>query len=763
MSSLKSTDFIGEKNIDAMTVDELKNAQALALSMSFESRQEFLLQLLKHSVPSFNHDITSPEWLKSDFDNPIWYCLFGKTERVIDFQVVLEDGSLLTDASNNQLLYTFKYLLCCQTHPRYCGGSRLDPSTSAFRVRCALHFIDYVLLRSNYFRPAEYGLGLITSNDLCLFVERIYIGVAEGVYSYSKKTTQHFRLVVMGVSDADVKDFLGAFPDSEFFGEDCNLDLTKNEILRSKVWLWKNGAYKEGRRRENGIGFDTSYLLTKFYGDTLQGRTSNFPIFSEFLIGDGYPKTEYLPVPVKSDNTHVNDRHAGSYKKLIRSLRLVSGNEFLGVGSDVLDEFDVSDGLIKLPEKVGVGRFRSLPGSMVLKAMRDAFEFSFKYADDILMSVSNVLKEQKILSDNKLEKTDSILSEFISDSLLGIGVNTWFVRKENRKPADYFKQVRENFGLLELYGVLMGGIQIIIGILMARRTGELRELSRDCLLPRDKDPHLDENMKVNYSLVFDNRKSGAEGDREQLSRPITRSAAKLIWKLQQFRLRLIEAGLLDADANLLQSIPKMGASLTSSISYSAYLQHLNQFCDYFETMTIELDEGDVRRFYIRQHQLRRFFAMSFFWGSGYDGLDTLRWFLGHTDAEHLWHYITENTPGVVLRGVKAEALVHGLNANNIEGIERLRELLKERFNVSALSIESLSEAVDDFEIDAQSGHVKLDPELEALKQEIEADVETLILEGVIDLEPTFLTVTNDDGEIVQKVTLVLIVKEVECG
>jgi hypothetical protein len=32
---------------------------------------------------------------------------------------------------------------------------------------------------------------------------------------------------------------------------------------------------------------------------------------------------------------------------------------------------------------------------------------------------------------------------------------------------------------------------------------------------------------------------------------------------------------------------------------------------------------------------------------------------------------------------------------------------------------------------------------------------------VIDLEPTFLTVTNDKGEIVQKVTLVLIIKEIE--
>src|SRR6185437_10835464 len=77
---------------------------------------------------------------------------------------------------------------------------------------------------------------------------------------------------------------------------------------------------------------------------------------------------------------------------------------------------------------------------------------------------------------------------------------------------------------------------------------------------------------------------------------------------------------------------------------------LDYFSDYFELP----GEKPGTRYYIRQHQLRRFFAMVFFWSGSFGGLDTLRYFLGHANLEHVYRYITENTPGAVLRAVKAE-------------------------------------------------------------------------------------------------------------
>lgn len=755
MHDLKLAINNGIKDIENMTATELEEAQNLALSIPFESRQKFYELILKPIVPSFNYKITSPEWLKSDFNHSVWDCLFGRSKKRIDFRIKLEDSSLLTDSKNSQFLYTLKYILCIQTHPRYNGGRRLVSTTSSRKIWNTLVFFDYILLRGEYFRPAEFGISLVSSNDLHLFLERMRLGVSEGVYEYSKRVEQLLKGKVMKVNDAQVNTCIKRCPEILYPSEDCLLGLTSSELLLAKVWMWTEGAYKKK------AGYNSKVLLNDLYSHTLHGCNANYSQISDLIFGEQYKLKEFAGVPVKSSfDGGSSNKSIINYKKFIRTLRLVSGEGFQGIHESVLDQFDGQRTLNILPEFKGIYRFRTLPGHVVLKALRDALEFTTKYADDIFKSVGDIsIIASQSYSDKKKDIPKMLVPGHISKSLSELGVNTWSINEDN---DNYYKLFRDNSSLYGLYEVLLGSILVVIGILMARRTSEIRELKHDCLIPNGKNPHLDKYKNINFSLKFDNRKSGDAGDRQLLIRPITRSAAKLIWKLQQFRLRCTETNGLAYNESLLVGI-STSAIPYFGISNSTYRQSLNRFCDYFETMTIELDDLGVRRYYIRQHQLRRFFAMTFFWSSGYDGLDTLRWFLGHTDAEHLWHYITENTPGLVLRGVKAETLVHGLNANKIQGIERLRELLKERFNVQALSIESLASTVDDFEDEALSGYVKLDPVLDHLKQELENNIEELLMEGEIDLEPRFLTITNDMGEVIQKVTLVLTITEVKNG
>jgi hypothetical protein len=84
---------------------------------------------------------------------------------------------------------------------------------------------------------------------------------------------------------------------------------------------------------------------------------------------------------------------------------------------------------------------------------------------------------------------------------------------------------------------------------------------------------------------------------------------------------------------------------------------------------------------MRQHQLRRFFAMCFFWGSGFGSLDTLRWFMGHTNVEHVYHYITESTSGEILRNVKTQFLLE-----NVRKYENLLSLIKNRYNTTKFDL-----------------------------------------------------------------------------
>ena len=368
---------------------------------------------------------------------------------------------------------------------------------------------------------------------------------------------------------------------------------------------------------------------------------------------------------------------------------------------------------------------------------------------------------QKKINRVKHQLLDGIVQSSITPTLQELGVQCWKLRDPNnntKRDHQFYDKLRDNRGLVELYEVLMGSVQIIVGVLMARRVSELQSLEANCLCPKTN-PIDPKNENTNYSIDFYNSKSGAGDTREKLNRPIPKAGARLIWKLQQFRRKLIKIGAVSKEAGLYIACSRQTDNL---LPYSAsfYCQNFDTFSDYFKTLLIETSPNEFRRYYIRQHQLRRFFAMSFFWSSGFDGLDTLRYFLGHTDAEHLYHYITENTPGEVLRGVKAEALVHGLNTDRIAGIEKLRTILKERFKVQDVTIESLEEIIDELQYEVKEGYIKTTPALNDLRNQLDVNVDALLNEGVIDLQPHFCMARDKNGEITQEISLVMTTREV---
>jgi hypothetical protein len=236
---------------------------------------------------------------------------------------------------------------------------------------------------------------------------------------------------------------------------------------------------------------------------------------------------------------------------------------------------------------------------------------------------------------------------------------------------------------------------------MARRNGELMDLVAGACLDA-----------AETHLVFFNRKSGPADMREKVARPIPPIATRFIKQIEYLQEELISRGLLKAKSFLfahpLQSDDRLALPGQSNL-YEA----LDFFCDYFE---MPLDQ-EGRRYYIRQHQLRRFFAMMFFWGSAFGGMDTLRWFLGHTDLAHLYHYITESTPGEVLRAVKAQYASERVRAQGND-TELLRSLLMQHFGTRDFSI--------------------LDSE------ELDLHIEELIIEGQVNIEPEFFSTPEGD-------------------
>ncbi|MDT4845460.1 hypothetical protein FQZ97_794470 [compost metagenome] len=179
----------------------------------------------------------------------------------------------------------------------------------------------------------------------------------------------------------------------------------------------------------------------------------------------------------------------------------------------------------------------------------------------------------------------------------------------------------------------------------------------------------------------------------------------MILTLRAMQVQLIEMGILDTACEIF-SYPSIYGGL-QKISHTSVNGSIDFFCDYFETPL----DPEGRRYYFRHHQLRRFFAQIFFWhqDEDKDSLDVLRWILGHSDSEMIYHYITESTPGKVLRQIKAEWGSNKIKSASNE-VENLRSFLTEKYGSLDFSIIS-EEALDSYiEHSLQTGEVTIEPQ-----------------------------------------------------
>jgi len=193
------------------------------------------------------------------------------------------------------------------------------------------------------------------------------------------------------------------------------------------------------------------------------------------------------------------------------------------------------------------------------------------------------------------------------------------------------------------------------------------------------------------------------GLREREMRPIPSIAVMAIELLQHMQRSLRVLGLLDKAATLFQP-PLISGSIRGKAEYTAIYGAVDLFCDYIQ---LDTDEQG-RRYYLRSHQLRRSFAMVFFWHAGYGQMDTLRWFLGQTDIEHLYRYITESTPGQVLRTIKADFAVERMTAGD-DAAQALAEVVLKNFGVESVSLLDQAEMAEYVEALLRDGITTIEP------------------------------------------------------
>lgn len=306
---------------------------------------------------------------------------------------------------------------------------------------------------------------------------------------------------------------------------------------------------------------------------------------------------------------------------------------------------------------IGKKRFETYPSQYIFEILKKAIEFHFLNGEKIISNYVQCIE--------KKEKSSNI--------------------SFNKTPDNYFSRIRNNESDYHLLKIYYGVVQFVIGALMARRQSELLNLKAfDCL------------DSTESFLIFNRSKSTKNlyGIRDNYKLPIDKLVVDMIKNLQKIHVACNHKG-------FLFNVPNHSThKIPSTHDRDQYNNRLDMFFDYIETPLI-----DHKRLYIRQHQLRRFFAMSFFWGSGFGSLDTLRWFLGHTDVKHVYNYITESVSGDVLNSVKSQYV-----AENINKYDSLLTFIKDKYHTQSIDIldtNTLTEYINEM---LEQNLIEIDPE-----------------------------------------------------
>ncbi|HBO6759181.1 hypothetical protein [Pseudomonas aeruginosa] len=696
----------------------------------------------------------------TSFESDLWRLRFSEKNSVpdkeIDFKVLLYDGSMLTDKANNELLQVFKGLIVYNLLPRFNGGQLLVGATLYYKVLRVLHFIDWVLLNGDYFEITKYRLGLISKRKIQEFLLGVSVGrVWETVYGFTARLKEWLVEKSSALGSAEYQLLVTKQPALRQVvpAQDWILDLDLETLLRGRAWLYKYGYYQ---KKSGRLYFNASKFIKNIYSGTLHGQSISPLLVPELILEDAYYR-EFEGVPVRRFfELGYSKTVESQYSILISNLAVVNSEICdSGMSADVA-RARVSDlQILEVPAKYRDSRYRSVPSSVLLSTLRSAIEFYIKFSKDIFDAIKLCIIYPPREFD-RLEMDGRVSSNF-RNSL--IQLSGWTQKSTLGIPFNY-ELFRNTPGLCELYAVLVGVATYIIGMTMARRQGELISLrSEDCLEPA-KNPYLPENSACHYFMVFDLLKSGSSDRREKVRRAAPLIVAKVLWDFKQFKQFLSENNRLRlvGDKQLFQLLNVFSLDF-SPLSSTRHNECLDQMCDFFQTATVGEDEGVVKRYYIRQHQLRRFWAQVFFWVRGSDGLETLSLFLGHTDPEMVYRYVMEELPGSMILDAKYERIVDAVRNKDesVKNIHLLLELLHNEFRAKRIYVKTETESILDLQYSARNGLIQTSPGFDEFCAGAQAEsiIENLLSARKIDLNPEFISVDMGDGLPRKKINLIL--------
>lgn len=672
---------------------------------------------LKFLTPLLNspgEEYKTAPWLLSDFDAPKWQYSFGykKSPKELDWEITLADGSSLLDAKNHELYQGFKYFLTSSTRRDVDMGTTNElEGQQAKQFSRACQIIDYLLINDERYQLSTYGLAGLTGGNLIELLETISKtpSSAESIYNWSVTLREYCHSLLKDTSEMEILSVLRERPQLLIITneqmEDDELGIPHDLIPPIRAALFIRGLYGIPQV-EYGHQPNTIRLSGILYPQVLWGKNQFKPVHMILGFNDDTSlfTREYPGIPTNTGALELmRDQTYFAYRSSVYNLGTLHE---IGLAAPTFKALREADSFT--PDLGTKGRFRTVPSDLVFTSLRNAIELHIEHGSEIIKGFCRIAIECQKRGINPSTLSEIEVKHIVGPHLVNLGVSRLSLSariidtktlRESIKgdKAEYFSNLRANVGLYDLLAVYVGGIQLTIGILMARRVSELYSLKADRCLDETEE-----------WLLFGNGKSTRHlfGLRRSEARPMEPIAADMIKNLIKMQKVLLKIGYIKSYKTLF-ALPQMrGMRDFIDSSNTAYNRNLDMFCDYFETPLN--DQG--QRWYLRQHQMRRFFAMLFFYCGSFSSLDTLRWMLGHANLQHVYNYITESTDGALLNSAGSQFAAENIHLGNTENFTVLAEMLKEHYGTDNFGLIPSSELEDYINRKINEGMVEIAPE-----------------------------------------------------
>ena len=659
---------------------------------------DYLVQNIHQQCSQYRGDWTA-SWLKSSLDDLQWTLDDGSQQ---SWHLALPNGTSLPDPANDLIRLSAQRIIFLDRTSVFGGAG--NNRTMKATIASMFILIRWMYRHEDVYAPAECGFKRLDTLALKDYVSKLAKGGVPWALEYPHDLLAHWYSTILNQAPPrQVLDNPFAVPP-----EHCTV---------ISDWLSSQNYYHHPTR-EGYCYIDRSRLIVEMDWD--KRTVTSSPIFNAFLrlfeptvtspvlrprrSSREYPshRTPLLADAQKEGSIRSNDHHMLALNSILSCHRHLP-DVIPDTSSIKLSEVrKVSEGLLATPQHTPW-----IPLKIALSFTSEAIRIIHVYGDAI---VSAYVAAAKIYADGctpgrktDLTRKSRAIAVPIPEALRSLNAVGW-TSSTARSHGD-FSLMRQKPGLNDLFSILVGAVLTLTSQLKPSRESEITDLRDDCIRFSEGD---------GYWLRQTLAKSTRVGQRITVEKPIPRIVAKGI-----LQIKTAKDGLLDIlgehpSGNRLFLLPDiLGDKNLTLLPMSSDRQktYLDRFCDW---ANLPPDEYG-RRWYVRTHEGRKSFLLTFFWCFRFASLDAARWLAGHNDAAHIYAYIEANFPGMELPSIEAEYAAMQMWAfesgdiGETDNVVDLYRVVCRHFSVSAISLVSSEDLMAWLEVAFSKGTYKIQP------------------------------------------------------